>query len=219
MKFTRFPMAVLAGLLVSCAMFVGLYGLMQGGGHGVGAIEVLPTIDFVRIKRESELQTIERKKPEPPPPPKTPPPPKKLEVAADNVQNQVEPMDAPAMSLDARITGTAINGAIGSGGGGGGPISAAGLFDGDIIPMVKVQPTYPASAQRMGIEGKVVLQVTVNADGTVREVKVLESQPRGVFDAEARRAMMRWKFKPRVVDGVPQAQRGIQPLEFKLSGE
>ena len=38
-------------------------------------------------------------------------------------------------------------------------------------------------------------------------------------DSAARRAILRWKFKPRVVDGKPVAHQGVQTIEFKMGGE
>ncbi|MEN8718672.1 MAG: energy transducer TonB, partial [Oceanococcaceae bacterium] len=69
------------------------------------------------------------------------------------------------------------------------------------------------------IEGWVKLEFTINPDGTVSDPRVVEAQPRRVFDSEARRAILKWKFKPRVVDGKPVAHRATQTIEFKLAAE
>ena len=57
----------------------------------------------------------------------------------------------------------------------------------------------------------------VNADGSVRSAKVTEAKPKGLFDAAAVTAVLRWKFKPRVVNGEPVPQRGLQRIEFNLT--
>jgi protein TonB len=212
---TRLPLAALAGLLFSAIMFLGLFGLINRHGGGMDKADTLPTIDFVRLKRDTELQTLERRKPPPPPPPPKTPPPPKLKVATDTPQEQQTPFAMPNLGLSASVGGGPFLGAMGSGGG----APAGGLFDGDIIPMQRINPTYPRQAARDSIEGYVKIQFTVNADGTVREAKVLEAKPRGVFDAAAISAALKWKFKPKVVDGKPVDQRGVQTINFTLGEE
>ena len=85
----------------------------------------------------------------------------------------------------------------------------------ELIPTVRVPPQYPYGAARR--EGRVVVQITVAADGTVAALSVLESDPPGVFDEAALDALRRWKFKPKTVDGTPVQQVGLQPIEFKMA--
>jgi protein TonB len=99
---------------------------------------------------------------------------------------------------------------MGSGGGN-------GLFDGDIIPLQRIPPQYPRDAARNNITGWVQLEVLVNPDGTVRSARVLDSKPKGLFEAAAVQAVLRWKFKPKVVNGLPVQQKGSQKIEFNLN--
>jgi len=207
--------AAVAGLIFSALMFLGLFGLINRHGGGINKAETLPTIDFVRLKRDTELQTIERRKPPPPPPPPKTPPPPKLKVSTDTPQESPTPFAMPNLGLSASVGGGPFLGQMGSGGG----APAGGMFDGDIIPLQRINPTYPRQAARDGIEGFVKIQFTVNADGTVREAKVIEAKPRGVFDSAAVAAALKWKFKPKVVDGKPVDQRGIQTINFTLGEE
>jgi protein TonB len=94
---------------------------------------------------------------------------------------------------------------------------AGGMFDGDIIPLQRIPPQYPRDAARNGITGWVQLEVMVNADGTVRSARVLEAKPKGLFEAAAVAAVLRWKFKPKVVNGQPVTQKGAQRIEFNLN--
>ena len=63
-----------------------------------------------------------------------------------------------------------------------------------------VEPVYPESAQREGIQGVVVIEATVGVDGKVREAKVMQSIPR--LDAAALAAVRQWEYEPAKVDGV-----------------
>jgi protein TonB len=92
----------------------------------------------------------------------------------------------------------------------------AGLFDGDIIPLQQIAPQYPRDAARAHITGWVQLEVMVNADGSVRSARVVDAKPKGLFDSSAVSAVLKWKFKPQVMNGQPVAQRGMQKIEFTL---
>lgn len=58
------------------------------------------------------------------------------------------------------------------------------------------QPTYPAAAYRRGLQGEVEFEFTVAADGSVSDVRVLRSEPRGAFDREVINTVRRWRFEP-----------------------
>ena len=81
--------------------------------------------------------------------------------------------------------------------------------DGPLVAIVRVSPTYPTSMSTRGIEGWVTVQFDVLPDGTVGNVMVLESSNRS-FERSAIRAAGRFRFKARVVDGVPLRSTGVQ---------
>ena len=203
-------------LIVSLGLFWLMYTFMGGGGHAAGAIEALPSIDFVRLRRDTQTETMERRKP-PPPPPEPPPPMQRMHIATESSQSNPtpSPMAIPNLGLSTSVGGGPF---IGEMGGGAAP-DMSGLFDGDIIPLQRIAPQYPREAARARINGWVQLEVLVNADGSVRSAKVLEAQPKGLFEATAVAAVLRWKFKPKVVNGTPVAQRGSQRIDFNIRGE
>jgi len=88
--------------------------------------------------------------------------------------------------------------------------------DAEVIPLNEVLPVYPDSARRRGIEGYVKLAFTITAEGRVENVRVLESSPTRVFDREARRAALRWRFAPRREGGQLVAREAVKKLEFRL---
>ena len=83
--------------------------------------------------------------------------------------------------------------------------------------MVRIQPQYPRRAAIAKIEGFVTIEFTITATGSVTNPKVVDAKPPRVFDRDAIRAILKWKFKPRVVDGRPVARRATQTLDFKLA--
>jgi protein TonB len=76
------------------------------------------------------------------------------------------------------------------------------IAEGDYLPIVRVAPVYPARALSRGIEGYVDMGFTVTTTGTVRDPVVLFSTS-SLFDRAATRAVLKFKYKPRVVDGQP----------------
>ncbi len=83
--------------------------------------------------------------------------------------------------------------------------------------LVKGAPArYPTAAMRARQEGWVVVSFTVDPDGKTSDVKVVESQPRHVFDRAAIDAVERYRFNPAMKDGVAVSSVKQQRIEFKL---
>lgn len=73
-------------------------------------------------------------------------------------------------------------------------------------------PRYPPLARQRGIEGRVLLRLTVNASGGVEAVSVAQSSGDALLDQEARQTVARWRFHP---PGLTQAVAHI-PIAFRL---
>ena len=93
------------------------------------------------------------------------------------------------------------------------------MRDGDATPIVRIEPKFPTKAARDGIEGWVQLSFEINEVGGVENVQVINAQPKRIFDREARKALRKWKYKPKVVDCKAMRQTGLTvQLDFKLGG-
>lgn len=163
-----------------------------------------PIIDIVMNEPDSNVQTRTRVPPPPPPPPQQPP---KVQPAEPDVAEPDGDMSFNMPGVD--LGGASID--IG------GPGSLQ--RDGEATPIVRIEPRYPIQAARDGKEGWVRLSFTINEVGGVDDVEVIEAEPRRVFDREAKRALRKWKYKPKIVDGkaVKQFDMKVQ-LDFKLEG-
>ena len=167
-------------------------------------------LNFVRIEASEETRTKERQPPREPPPPENPPDTPDLSNQLTNLNPNLD-MSMPSIGIPINSGDGPFLGALQQGNG------MAG-FDTDVIPVVRVPPAYPRNARQAGIQGFVTMAVTINPDGTVSDVSVLESDPPRLFDQSAMDAMRRWKFRPKIVDGTPVGQRARQTIEFKLGG-
>jgi protein TonB len=183
------------------ALFYLMQSLIAGGEGRTEKVVKGIAIDFVRLKRESEFDTKERRLPnkthleeEPPPPP---------------IRNSVsKPLHAALNIGDVGFArGLDLIG----------PDLGAGPADNAPIPLVRVPPLYPTRASARGIEGWVVVEFTITASGAVEDPHVVQGDPPRVFNSAAIRAIRRWKYKPKVVGGKPVAQVGVRTLiSFEL---
>ncbi len=91
------------------------------------------------------------------------------------------------------------------------------VSDGDYLPITRVEPTYPTRAASRGIEGYVIVEFTVTETGAVINPVVVEAEPSSIFNRAAERAVSKWKYKPRVIDGTPVQVPNVRTqLTFKL---
>jgi protein TonB len=83
--------------------------------------------------------------------------------------------------------------------------------------IVEVKPNYTAEAMRARIEGVVELDIVVQADGSVGQVRLVRSlDSRFGLDEEAIRAVRRWRFDPSRRAGIPMTVRVPVEVSFRL---
>jgi TonB family protein len=89
----------------------------------------------------------------------------------------------------------------------------------EYLPVTKVQPQYPRYALQKGLEGWVIVEFTVNKEGTPINVEVVDSSPKNIFDDSAIDAAKKFRYTPRYVDGKPVETHGVQnAISFMLGG-
>jgi len=194
----------------------GLFWLMHllivGSDDPLDKNEGYKTVDFVRLTPQEDLQTRERSKPEPPPPPDEPPPPPDLMVQQTQTtqaqQQSPVPFEMPRLDIPTNMAGGPMLGEMA------GSVAPGGSAE--LIPLVRLTPQYPQQAARAKISGWVKLRITVNPDGTVRNARAIDSDPRGLFEEAAVVAARRGKFRPRIQDGVAVESEGEYTVNFKM---
>jgi TonB family protein len=76
---------------------------------------------------------------------------------------------------------------------------------------------FPPAAAAQRVEGYVLVVYDVGVDGTVANARVVESDPPGVFDEAALKAVSNWRFQPAVERGeIVPAQGLTSRVDFKL---
>lgn len=84
-------------------------------------------------------------------------------------------------------------------------------------PEKNVQPVYPLRAQQLGIQGYIVMGFTIDTDGTVSDINVVDAKPANAFVRSATRAVENLRFPPCVIDGKPTQQASVSiRYAFKL---
>ena len=79
-------------------------------------------------------------------------------------------------------------------------------------------PEYPRRAIRLGLEGSVRLEFDVDTDGSVLDPYVVESNPAGVFDRAAIKAVRKFLYEPPSYNGTSVKVNNVQiDLIFRLA--
>ena len=77
-----------------------------------------------------------------------------------------------------------------------------------------VEPVYPGVARRAGVQGDVIVQASIGADGKVTKVTVVRSIP--LLDEAAIKAVLQWEYTPALRDGVPEAAIMNVTVSFRI---
>ena len=190
---------MIIGLIVALAVTLSLFWVMQyliaTADRSLNDDSDNTMLDFVRVKRDESIERRQRK-PEKPPPPEAPPP-QPPTPQLDNLDPSAEKIAISAVPVETDIEMT------------GG--FSLGVGEGDYLPIVKVAPIYPNRALTRGIEGFCVVQYTVTSLGTTKDPVVVESQcTSSLFHRASINAALKFKYKPRIMDGEAVEVPGVQ---------
>jgi len=86
----------------------------------------------------------------------------------------------------------------------------------ELTPLVRFPPQYPQAALLRKTEGSVLVRFTVTETGGVSDPEILRSDPPGVFDRAAIRAILRWKYQPQLVNGKPASVISYTRIKFLI---
>lgn len=177
-------MVVTAGLLLIMQI------LIATGQHVIGEPRIRHDLRLIKVRDEEDLVTRELP---PARPTKPAQPPLTVIDGPEPESGAGVPVPAPLPPAN--------------------PTTTVGINSGDgpLFNIFKVSPTYPASAIARGLEGSVLVQYDITAEGQVTNVVVLEST-HSIFNKAAITAAYRFKYKPRTVDGIAYETKGLRNL-------
>ena len=187
---TRLSFGVGAGAVATALLFLLMQELIESDQRPFEELAMGTIVDFVPVVEDIEVKP-ERRRPERPPEPDELPPdpePPVVDETSGKIRAEIKP---PKDLAPIKIEG------------------GHGYVDGEYLPLVKVRPTYPSRAAARGIQGYVLLEFTVTGTGAVRNPVVVGSAPPGVFDRAAKEAALKFKYKPRVINGSPIDVSGV----------
>jgi protein TonB len=187
----RVGVSLSMGVVVTFALLWLMQFLIASGRSAITDKAEFRFADFIRVRQEETLEQKDRKPTKPPqveqPPPDMPPP------QLDNLDP-----NTPMVSMG-KVN---VNFDVGMQGG-------DFAVDGEYLPIVRVEPIYPRRAQSRGIEGYCDMEFTVTKTGEVTDAVATECSS-SVFQSASTKAVLKWKYKPRVLDGDPIDSPGVQ---------
>ncbi len=190
---------MVVGIIVALAVTLSLFWLMQyliaTADRSLNEDSAGHLLDFVRVKRDESIQRRQLKPKKPPPPEQAPPQPPTPQLDDLNPNAEKIAISAVPVKTDIEMTGG----------------FSLGVGEGDYLPIVKVAPIYPNRALTRGVEGFCVVQYTVTSLGTTKDPVVIESQcTSSLFHRASVNAALKFKYKPRIIDGEAVEVPGVQ---------
>ena len=203
----RFSVSGFLGLAITAALFLGMLSLLSGKKSTIKTQDVNIDFSFVKDLKEPEVKPEPKRKL-----------PEQQEVTKAPAINRVatEPVDdTPKVNIpDMGNTGKVFSFAKIPGGVYGGD----GLVKGEPGGIKQaIPPMYPQKELVRKTEGWVKLLIDVNEFGAVSSATVLQAKPARAFNAAAIKAVRKWKFHPKVVDGKAIPFQVTQTIEFNIN--
>jgi protein TonB len=207
-RIARLPAAGFFAMAVTVGLFVLMQQLVSPDDRFRGELEPIKGIRFGPVDIPDEIVEKSRRKPDQPPPPDKPPPLPRMPMArADSLNPQMPLMNMPRLDLTLAGGQGLYLGQV---------QQIDGNAEGDVVPVVVIRPMYPREAAIAGTEGWVKVEFTITETGAVKNPRVVDAEPARIFNREAIRAILKWKFKPRVIDGVAVERQATQTIDFTL---
>ncbi len=199
----RLPVAALVAAAVVFFLFRLMHLLIAMADLRLDEDRGRARIDMFAVRQDSSAQSRKRELPQrqkPKTPPKTP----EMDRSDSNSASATAvSVGAPSIDANLDVGGLNLNTTV---------------ADREEVPVVRVEPIYPRRAAEQMIEGWVTLKFDITTTGATTNVKVVDAEPKRIFDRAAARAVSKWKYKPKVVDGKAIMTKNVKVrLTFKLN--
>lgn len=183
----RVTLPLANSLLISAVLFMAMYSLIRIQDPELKSVKALPPIQLNYIVEEEPPKIMFERLPKPKEIQATPP----VERLIDDFEvGQINPVFGPEFTPDRQKHGGNLP------------------LDNQLVIAIGFPPEYPPRAITRGIEGYAVVGFNVSAAGSVVNPFIIESEPQGVFDRSALKAISKFKYKARTVNGRAVATDG-----------
>lgn len=186
----RFLFAIFLSFCICVSIFFGMHLMTSSQSNKLQKRTQTKHLVYLRDKTDTKIKKKKRVKPKTPPKKK---PVKKIKIIKTNLnpkidkQVKIKPFQTVVKNIDispiSSLSGAKIE------------ISPS-YFDANHLRTLKrVNPKYPRRAKVRKQEGYVELAFDIDTKGSVSNVRVLDSNPKGAFDENSIKAIKRWRFK------------------------
>lgn len=192
MNVMRLLIGAVFGIFITVILFFIMPLLIEIADKKLDETEARKIVDIHMpdVELSANLKEVKPKKPDDP----EEPPPDLEQPDIEDVDINPDALNvSPNVSTDVNIGLVGITGA-----------------DGEYLPIVKVAPLYPRRANTRGIEGYCTVEYTVTTSGSVSDPVAIDCQPKGYFERASVKAALKFKYKPRVIDGEAIQVPGVQ---------
>ena len=213
----RYVLALLGAVAITVAIFLFMQGLIESRQQQDVVLPLHTLVEVPPPEREEEEPEPEEEPPEEPleepimealqVAPPTPEPAPELEIAA---------LDLGVGDIKIQSAGDRWNGPVGRAGiavAAGGGEDAQGYIE--VIPFDTRKPNVPDVAWENKISGGVLVEFRVTAEGTTSDVRVLDANPRGVFEEKVVAAVSDWKYRVNFYGGATGSVVLTQKVEVQ----
>ncbi len=199
--YVRYGIAVVAGAIAAVILLYIMQAVISTDKNPLNEAPKIRILEFVRLMEDVPPEMMKPEFDEPPPPDEMPPDLPDIQFTSEGIGSNVIDISTNA-NIDVDLGGFNMD----------------WDHDGEYLPLNKVLPDYPTRALQRGIEGYVIVKFTVTAEGTVENPVVVESKPPSIFDRSAIRAALKFKYKPKVVNGEPVPVDGVlNRIRFEIA--
>ena len=191
-------LVALIGIVIAASLTWFMHYLIESSHAQLDKSPRMKLLEFVRLKRDesSDPKLVKPKKLENLAQPQAP------DIPQDNTD-----FDASSVGVNIEASVPTESYSLSTSGYG------ANMNDGDFLPIVKIAPIYPPRALHLGIEGNCIVTFTVTTTGAVRDAYVVDGEcDDREFVRPSVAAAMKFRYKPRVIDGEAVEVRNIKNM-------
>ncbi len=139
-------------------------------------------------RRDTTIEDVQQVDPPPPPPQIERQAADQPNESLSTIVGEIPEFDAPQLNSDS---------------------VSFSVSDRDAQPLVRIEPQYPVRAMERGVQGTCNVRFDVTPDGTPTNVTITRCDS-SMFERSSIRAVERWRYQPKVENGVPVARRGVE---------